>query len=227
MKGRMIEFNTSNGQVFSGYLSIPEKGKGPGAIVLQEWWGLVDHIKQVCDRLAAFGFTALAPDMYKGEQTDSPDQADRLMMALGIDESEQILQGAIKALLANQACTSKKVGTVGFCLGGQLSLYAAAADPDMVSACVDFYGIHPNVNPPIENIKAPVLGFFGEKDPYVTMEAVRELKKNLDDAGKTAIFYTYPDADHAFFNDTDPNYHQQAAEDAWRHLRQFLAENIS
>src|SRR5436309_16073050 len=116
MAGEMVEFQ-SNGGTTRGYLSIPEKGSGPGVVVIQEWWGLVDHIKDVCDRFANEGFVALAPDLYHGQVAQSPDEAGKMMMALRIDEAEKDLKGAIHYLLAHQATTSKKVGTVGFCMG--------------------------------------------------------------------------------------------------------------
>ena len=156
MAGQVVEF-ASNGGRTSGYLATPEKGSGPGVVVIQEWWGLVGHIKDVCDRFAAEGYVALAPDLYHGETTKSPDEAGKLMMALRIDEAERDMRGAIKYLLDHEATTGAKVGTVGFCMGGALSLYAASKN-EQVGACVVFYGIHPNVKPDLENLQAPVLG---------------------------------------------------------------------
>src|SRR5205814_6407438 len=124
MSGEMVEFK-SNGGTASGYLSLPASGKGPGVIVIQEWWGLVEHIKDICDRFAAEGFVALAPDLYHGQSATSPDEAGKLMMAMRIDEVEKDLRGAAEYLLNHAAMTSSKVGTVGFCMGGALSLYAA------------------------------------------------------------------------------------------------------
>ena len=139
--GEIVEFK-SNGQTASGYLAVPASGDGPGVVVIQEWWGLVDHIKDVCDRFAVAGFVALAPDLYHGKTTKSPDEAGKMMMALRIDEAEKDLSGAIDFVLNHPATTSKKVGTVGFCMGGALSLYAATKNSN-VGACVIFYGIHP------------------------------------------------------------------------------------
>src|SRR5258707_2858100 len=102
MAGQMVEL-ASNGA--KGYLAIPEKGTGPGVIVIQEWWGLVDHIKDVCDRFAREGYVALAPDLYHGESTKSPDEAGKLMMALRVDEAEKDLRGAIQYLLNHEATT--------------------------------------------------------------------------------------------------------------------------
>src|SRR5438552_6480502 len=121
MAGSMVKF-PSNGGTTDAYLAAPASGKGPGVIVIQEWWGLVPHIKQICDRFAAEGFTALAPDMYHGRATTDPDEAGRMMMGLEVPKVAQDLRGAIDVLLARAECSSKKAGAVGFCLGGQLAL---------------------------------------------------------------------------------------------------------
>src|SRR5262249_3404206 len=140
MAGRMVEF-PSNGRTTRGYLAIPVQGKGPGVLVLQEWWGLVGHIKNVCDRFAAEGVSALAPDLYHGKTANEPDEAGKLFMALNIGEAEKDLRGA-SAFVAQHSSTAK-IAAVGFCMGGQLALFAATLDPT-VGACVNFYGIHPN-----------------------------------------------------------------------------------
>ena len=127
-----------NGTRARGYLAVPETGSGPGVIVLQEWWGLVDHIKEICDRLAEEGFTALAPDMYDGDCTTDPDEAGRLMMALDVPKVAQDLAGAVAFLRSHDACGSARVGVMGFCLGGQLALFAACENPGAVGACVNF-----------------------------------------------------------------------------------------
>ena len=225
MAGQMVEF-TSNGGTASGYLAIPEKGSGPGVVVIQEWWGLVDHIKDVCDRFAKEGYIALAPDMYHGQTTKSPDEAGKLMMTLRIDQAEKDLRGAIQYLRNHSATTSDKVGTVGFCMGGALSLYAASKN-EQVGACVVFYGIHPNVKPDLANLKAPVLGIYAENDKSTPPDAVRELEKKLRALGKSVEMHIYPNVDHAFFNDTRPGvYDRRAAEDAWRRTIEFFANNL-
>ncbi len=137
--------------------------------VIQEWWVLVFFIKDASDRFAAEGFVALAPDLYHGKTTTSPDEAGKLMMALRIDEAEQDLAGALDHLLAHPATATNRVGTVGFCMGGALSLYAATKNPH-VGACVVFYGIHPNVKPDLPNLQSPVLGLYAERDGFATPE---------------------------------------------------------
>ena len=134
--GERVSF-TSNGGTASGYLARPTQ-PGPGIIVIQEWWGLVPHIERVTDRFAEGGFVALAPDLYDGEEAKSPDEAGKLMMSLRIDRAARDLAGAIRHLLAaEKQVTGKEVGTVGLCMGGALSLYAAAQNQE-VGACVVF-----------------------------------------------------------------------------------------
>src|SRR6185503_10888800 len=120
----MVPFPFAGGNT-NGYLSLPQNNSGPGVVVIQEWWGLVDHIKNVCDRFAAEGFVALAPDLYHGKMTKSPDEAGKLMMALRIDEAERDISAAVDFLLTRDAATSEKIGVIGFCMGGALALYSA------------------------------------------------------------------------------------------------------
>lgn len=221
MAGRMVEF-PSNGGKTHGYLATPAQGKGPGVLVLQEWWGLVGHIKNVCDRFAGEGFSALAPDMYHGKATTEPDEAGKLLMALNIGQAEKDLRGA-SAFLAQHSSTAK-IGTVGFCMGGQLALFAATLDRN-VGACVNFYGIHPNVKPDYARLSGPVLGLFAEKDQFVNPSVARQVDVEIKAAGKQSEIHIYPGVDHAFFNDERADvYNKAAADDAWkRTLAHFRA----
>jgi carboxymethylenebutenolidase len=224
--GEMVQFPFAEGNT-SGYLSIPKQGSGPGVIVIQEWWGLVDHIKEVCDRFAGEGFVALAPDLYHGKTTKSPDEAARLMMALRIDEAERDLRAAGEFLATQDATTSKKLGGVGFCMGGALALYTATKNPK-IGACVVFYGGHPNVKPDLPNLYAPVLGNYGEKDGFVTPELARDLEREVKALGKEIDVKIYSGADHAFFNDQRPEvYNAEAAADAWQRTIDFLRQHLS
>jgi carboxymethylenebutenolidase len=225
MGGEIVAFK-SNGHDAQGYLVVPASGSGNGVIVIQEYWGLVPHIKDVADRFAAAGFVALAPDLYHGQSTTEPNEAGKLMMAMRIDEAEKDLSGAIQYLLNHKATTGKKVGTVGFCMGGALSLYAASKN-SQVGACVVFYGGHPNVKPDLPNLQAPMLGIYAERDQFVTPESVRELERQLKELGKSAEMHIYPDVDHAFFNDQRPDvYNSRAAEDAWQRVIRFFAQHL-
>ena len=217
----------ANGHTTEGYLAKPGSGKGPGVVVLQEWWGLVPHIEDIANRFAAEGFVALAPDLYHGEKATGPDQAGKLMMALDIERAEKDLAGAIDYLKAQPGVTGSTVGTVGFCMGGALSLFAASKNPE-VGACVVFYGGHPNVKPDLPALKAPVLGLWAGKDGFVTPEVVAVLEKQLAELGKPHEFHTYPNAQHAFFNDTRPEvYDPAAAKDAWTRTIEFFKRELA
>ena len=222
--GNIVHFQ-SNGKQASGYLAVPAV-PGPAVVVIQEWWGLVPHIKKVADRFAAEGLVTLAPDLYHGKSATSPDEAGKLMMSLQIEEAEKDLRGAVQYLLKHPSTISSQIGTVGFCMGGALSLFAACKNHE-VGACVVFYGGHPNVKPDLAALRAPVLGLYGERDGFVTPEIVRTLEKNLRALGKRVEIHIYPGAEHAFFNDERPQvYNEAAARDAWRRTIEFLKAEL-
>ncbi len=219
--GSDIEF-PSGGETGRGYLALPPRGRGRGVLVLQEWWGLVDHIRDVVDRLAEAGFVALAPDLYRGETASDPDTAGRLMMGLEIPRAARDLSGAVEALLNHAAVDGGRVGAIGFCMGGQLALYAATLDP-RIAAVVDFYGIHPNVNLDFSGLRASVLGIFAERDGFVPPSVVHRLEADLAAAGVRTTCKIFPGVDHAFMNDTRPDvYNAAVAAEAWQDAMHFL-----
>ena len=220
MTGKNVEF-PANGKTCKGYLSLPEGGaKGPGLLVIQEWWGLVDHIRDVTDRFAAAGFVALAPDLYHGDTAAGPDAAERKMMALDIEQAAADLKGAADFVLAQGECAPKRVGALGFCMGGQLALYAGSLHPQ-ITAVVDFYGIHPDVKPDFEAMEAKVLCHFGNDDGFVKKEDAEALVQKMEKAGVDVQAHFY-DAGHAFFNDTRESYDQESANQAWQRTLGFL-----
>jgi carboxymethylenebutenolidase len=222
--GKRIDL-ISNGTTVAGYLARPSS-PGPGIVVIQEWWGLVPHIEDLAERFARAGVAALAPDLFHGKTAKSPDEAGKLMMALRIDEAARDLAGAIEYLKADPDVTGEKVGIVGFCMGGALSLFAACRNAE-VGACVVFYGGHPNVRPDLASLQAPVLGFFGGRDTFVSPEIVAELDRQLGALGKRHEFHTYPEAQHAFFNDQRPEvYDASAAADAWAKTLAFFRREL-
>jgi carboxymethylenebutenolidase len=226
MHGSMITFASPTGTT-PGYLSLPETGTGPGLILIQEWWGLVDHIKSVADRFAAAGFVTLAPDLYHGATTKSPDTAQKMLMALNIATAGAEIHAAAQHLLALPNVTPKKAGIVGFCMGGQLALYAATEYPDVIAACVDFYGIHPKAPIDPHKLQVPVLAHFGREDDLVTSGTAPALMKHISDAGKFVDVYYY-DAGHAFMNDTRPEaYNSEAAALAWDRTLFFLRDTLT
>jgi len=225
MAGTMVGFQ-ANGHEASGWLALPPSGTGPALIVIQEYWGLVGHIKAVVERFAHAGFVALAPDLYHGETPKSPDAAGKLLMALDIARAGAEMRGAADYLLARPAVTSKKAGIVGFCMGGQLALHAGTAHPDRFAAVVDFYGIHPGVTIDPVRVKVPVLGHFGRTDKSVPEAQVRALAQAVNAAGGSFVLHYY-DAGHAFFNEDRPQvYSKRDAELAWERSLAFLKEKV-
>jgi carboxymethylenebutenolidase len=215
--GQDVEFSNGD-ETASGYLSVPESGSGPGLIVIQEWWGLVDHIRDVCDRFAVEGFVALAPDLYHGESTTEPDEAGKLMMALNLDQAVSDMSGAIAYLQQHEATTSDTLGVTGFCMGGGLALVLAAERPAAFSICVPWYGLIPweHAQPDWPNVQAKVRGNFAEKDGFFGPDKAKGLEADLKAAGVDAEIEIFPGVDHAFFNDTRPEVHdpEQSAR-AW------------
>ena len=221
--GDIVEF-PSNGGTGRGYLATPQSGAGPGLVVIQEWWGLVPHIEDLCDRFAAEGFTALSPDLYHGQTASEPDEAGKLMMSLNLDQAAKDMGGAIDFLLGHASVTGDGVGVTGFCMGGGLALKLAVQRRDAVRACVPFYGVIPweGATPDWSPLEASVQGHFALQDGFFTPEKVRELEATLRDLGKDVEFHFY-DADHAFFNDTRPEvYDEEAARTAWVRTLAFL-----
>ena len=224
--GRDVDF-ASNGERARGYLALPPQKSGPGVLVLQEWWGLVDHIRDVCDRFARAGFVALAPDLYRGQTASDPDAAGRLMLDLQVPRAARDLDGAVAALLNENATAGGTVGAVGFCMGGQLALFAGTRNR-RIGAVVDCYGIHPNVKLDLAGLAAPVLGIFAERDAFVPPAAARALEAELRAAGKRADFTIFPGVDHAFLNDTRADvYDAAAAERAWDLITSFLRAELA
>ena len=225
MQGARISYRADGGNA-SGYLARPQAGEnGKGVIVLQEWWGLVPHIERVTDRLAKEGYVALAPDLWDGKRATAPAEAERLYLALDLAATAAKLRGAVMAL-REQGGVRGGLGIVGFCMGGQLALHAAATMPDDIAACVDFYGVHPRVKCDFARLRAPILGIFGEKDRSVNAEAVKKLRTAVEAAGGAIEVHTYP-AGHAFFNDDRPEVFDAAcAADAWRRTVAFFGKHL-
>ena len=220
-----VEF-PANGGTANGYLAEPE-GEGPGVVVLQEWWGLDDHIRDVCDRFAGEGFLALAPDLFHGETADAPDEAQQKMMAMDMDEAEKEMRGAVQFLRQHEKCNGK-VGAVGFCLGGGLAVWAAATNPDL-DAAVTFYYVMPHGKPDFSNIDAPILGHFGTGDDFISEDDAKALEEEIRAGGNEVTFEFYEGAGHAFFNDTDRlgTHDPEHAKRAWERTIDFFKRHLS
>ncbi|MDQ3906372.1 MAG: dienelactone hydrolase family protein [Actinomycetota bacterium] len=218
----------SNGGTAHGYLALPASGRGPGVVVIQEWWGLTSHIVDVANRLAAEGFVALAPDLYGGTTTHDADEAGKLMQELPVDQAARDWGGAVDYLLGHEAVTSSKIGAVGFCMGGGFVLVLAAQQGDKIGAAVPFYAVLGQDYPSFDNLSAPVLGHFGEEDDFQSSEAVHELAGTIErQSGRRPDFRFYP-AGHAFFNDENllGTYDPEQATKAWDATVSFLREQL-
>jgi carboxymethylenebutenolidase len=221
-----LEFQTSAG-ARNGYLAAPASEHGPATIVLQEWWGLDDHIRSVCDRLAGEGFFALAPDLYEGKTTDQPSEAQQMLMALKMDEVQVEMCGAAAHLQSLEGVEGTGVGSVGFCLGGGLSVWAAASCPE-ISAAVSYYYVLPHGKPAFNRISAPILIHIAAADQFISLEESQALEAEMREAGVQTTSYTYEGAGHAFFNETDRlgTYDRAAAELSWERTVSFLRDTL-
>ncbi|MBW3563770.1 MAG: dienelactone hydrolase family protein [Acidobacteria bacterium] len=223
--GETISFK-SNGHDCRGNLSVPADGSGPAVVVIQEWWGLVDHIEDVVDQFAASGFLAFAPDLYHGKKAKSPDDAKKLMMELEIDSAVEEISGAGEYLLSRRECTSSNYGVVGFCMGGGLAQMVATRDR-RVGAAASFYGVLQKAKPDWDALEAPILLIYGETDLSARASEGIELQKKLRAAGKNVDVAIYPNAGHAFFNDSRPEvYVEDAAQDAFERVIALFREHL-
>lgn len=218
----------SNGRTAHGYLATPPGGSGPGVIVIQEWWGLTDHIASVANRLAEAGFVALAPDLYGGRTTHDADVAGTLMMSLPVDEAARDLGGAVDYLLGLDAVTSSTVGAIGFCMGGGFVLRLAAQQGDRVSAAVPFYGVGPAVPESFAGLTAGVQGHYGEQDAFFPAADARAQEQQIREESGAEVAFHYYDAAHAFHNDENllGTYDPANAKLAWDRAVAFLKEEV-
>jgi carboxymethylenebutenolidase len=224
--GEMIEF-PSNGGTDQGYLALPPAGEGPGVVVIQEWWGLVDHIKEVCDRFAAEGFVALAPDLYHGTAVAEPDEAAKAMMGMRLEQAAKDMSGAVDEVRRRSGRDG--VGVIGFCMGGGLALVLATVRPDAVKAVVPCYGVipWPDAQPDYERMSAAVEGHYAELDGSAPPEAARALEAQLRAIGKEATVVIHPGTDHAFFNDARPEVYDAAeAAKLWTSALAFFRRHL-
>jgi carboxymethylenebutenolidase len=220
-----VEFE-ANGRTARGYLAEPE-GEGPGVVVLGEFWGLDDDVRRIVDSFAQEGFVALAPDLYGGKTTEEPDEAQKQMMAMNMAEAEKEMRGAVEYVLEHPKCNGT-VGSVGFCVGGGLSIWAASANPK-IGAAVTYYYVMPHGKPDFSNIDAPVLGHFGTADDFLSPDDAKALQQELQEAGVEAAFEFYEGGGHAFANEHDRlgTYHPKHAASAWQKTVDFLKRHLT
>lgn len=220
----------ANGGTATGYLATPASGKGPGVVVIQEWWGLTDQVKGVADMFAREGFVALAPDFYHGKSAKigEPDAAQKLMMEFfQADTAAKDARGAAEYLTSHASVSSKRVGAIGFCMGGFLAILVGSVAPDKVAAVVDCYGVGQRV-PDLKPMRGiPILGIFGGKDHSANADAIAALEKAAKDAAVPFTKVVYPEGDHAFLNEQRADaYRPDDAKDAWARILPFLKSRV-
>ena len=217
--GEQVTF-TSNGGTAEGYLALPASGSGPGVIVIQEWWGLVPHIRDVADRFAQAGFVALAPDLYHGIKVDNsePDEAGKLLMGLAMDQAAKDIAGAAGYLADRAETTGDGIGAVGFCMGGSLALWSATLAPQ-VTVAIGFYPALPweRMQPTWSSYGGKAAAVHAaEGDGGSSAAGIQAAIAAIENAGGKVEVYDYPGTQHAFFNDTRPDvYDADAAALAW------------
>jgi carboxymethylenebutenolidase len=218
----------SNGGQAHGYLAKPASGSGPGVIVVQEWWGLDDHMADIVDRFAAEGFVTLAPDLFGGRVAHDTDTAGKYMSELPPEDAARDLSGGVDYLLDDESVTSSKVGVVGFCMGGAFALALAGQQGDRIGAAVAFYGVGSIPND-FSGITAPVQGHYGERDEFYPVDQSRAQEQQMNQQTKGSVEFHYYDAGHAFHNDKDKlgTYDKDSADLAWNRTLEFLRANVS
>ena len=217
--GTRIPFKRPDGGDAEGYLAKAAKANAPGVVVIQEWWGLQDQIRGICDRFALAGYDALAPDLFGGTVIPYHDHeaAGREMNSLNfLEATDQLVRGAAQFLLRS----SPRVAVTGFCMGGAVAVLAAVRVPEFCASIV-FYGLPPESVAKPADVKVPLQGHFANSDDFVTPAKADGFEKGLKAAGKTAEIYRY-DASHAFMNEQRSVHDRKSAELAWGRMRAFL-----
>ena len=220
-----VEFKAESGAAASGELSLPEgSGKAPALVLVQEWWGVNDHIRSLADRFAKAGFIVLAPDLYHGTVTKDPGKAAELMQSLDGKQALDDIAGAVAYLRAHPR-SNGKVGITGFCMGGAYTFAATSAIPDL-GAAVPFYGIPPAERMDFGKMKTPILTHVATRDQWVTPDKAKEVARQINAHGGNAEVEVY-EADHAFVNDTRPDvYAPEQAKLAWDRSVEFLHRHL-
>jgi len=222
IKTGMVTYKGST-EGLMGYLAQPvAAGNYPAVVVIQEWWGLDDHIKSIAERFARIGYVAIAPDLYRGQVAKEPSDAQRLVMSVQLPVALQDVQGAVDHVNALDNVSPKKVGVIGFCWGGGLAMMMSYKGQG-VGAVASFYG--QSVKPSDDDIKAvtvPVLGLYGDQDQGSPASLIQGWQDKFKAAGKINEMVIYKGAAHAFFNDTRPSYNKDAATDAWQRVQRWF-----
>lgn len=210
-----------------GYMAIPDEASPrPAIVVIQEWWGLDEQTRSIADRFAELGYLAYAPDLYHGELAALGDaeKASRLLAKYGPTAPDE-LAASFDALNQHRLCDGR-VGSIGFCFGGRMSLALGVRRP-VLAVCTFYGGQMQQVFDQLHRLRAPVLGLFGDRDRSIPPGTVQAFEGLLDQLGIEHEIIVYPDSGHAFFRDSDPTtYRPEAARDAWGHTTRFFLRHL-
>jgi carboxymethylenebutenolidase len=232
-EGKTINYRVREEQV-QAYLVRPQKpGPAPGVVVIHEWWGLNDQIKRVAERVAEEGYIAIVPDLYRGKVPTDAGLAHELMRGLNENWAVDVVTGAVAQLRGIDVRERRTpgtgrmaVGTIGFCMGGRISLATALSGAD-VQAAVMYYGSVETSKEALAPLSVPLLGIFGNEDRGIPLDQIRAFQTALKEAGKEATVLVYPGVGHAFFNEDRPSYDAEAAKDSWEQTRMFLKRTLT
>lgn len=217
-----------NGDNAYAFVAEPDdNARHPGIVLIQEWWGIEPHIRQLAQRLAAAGFVVAVPDLYHGKIATEPDEAQKMIMMIrgNVERAAKEIIGALDTVKARPNVEPKKLGLMGFCVGGFMTYYVASRYPDL-GAVVPFYGAGYNPTPEeVAKVNAPILAFYGSRDQSVLLEQVRKIERMYKEAGKDITVKVY-DAGHAFINPDHGMGNEKAAAEAWPLAVNFLKHHL-
>lgn len=234
-EGKVITYKVREEQV-QAYLVRPQKaGSYPGVVIIHEWWGLNEQIKRVADRVAEEGYLAIAPDLYRGKIPTDAGLAHELMRGLNENWAVDVVTGAVAQLRGIEVRERRgapapparmAVGTLGFCMGGRISLATALSGAD-VQAAVMYYGSVETSKDALKPLEVPLLGIYGNEDRGIPLDQIRAFEAVLKESGKDATVLVYPGVGHAFFNEDRPSYDAEAAKDSWERTKMFFKKNLT
>lgn len=225
---REVAYANVNGQAVRGYLAEPLHADGPlpAIIVIHEWWGLNDNIRDMADQLAGEGYAALAVDLYGGHAATTPEAAVQLMKGVLADTAAANSNLRQAYAYVHDKLHAPRVGVIGWCFGGGWSLQTALLFPDKLDAAVMYYGQPVTDVKTLATLKMPLIGFFGEEDMGITVADVMNFQDALKQAGVNAEIHEYPGAGHAFANPSGERYRPEAARDAWQRTVAFFKQHL-
>jgi carboxymethylenebutenolidase len=221
-KSKEVYFMSNQDTVF-GYLSLPKgEGEHPALILVHEWWGLTQWMKDNADMFAKKGYVALCVDLYRGKTTNNPEEASKLAQSLNQEQANQDVISAYNYLKTQSQVDAKRIGSIGWCFGGAFSLQSAINISELKAAVVCYGRLTTDPNS-ISKINAPILGIFGEDDKVIPPDVVKKFEQSLKKEGKSIIVFEYPKSGHAFMNQGNKaGFNKETTKEAWKEIFAFF-----